>query len=681
MSKNLNNETPKSIKSYKIEKETYKLLNTVLYTATNTDINEKVLIHIFPKEQLKSSVHEVSFMNNQVFLMKLLNHKNILKLYEIIETKTHSFLVYEYFNGVKLSDYISKKKKLDEEEAITIFKEILSALIYIHGMYICDLNLSSNNIIIDTNNNIKICDFKYGHFYSTKEKSKPRFIGDHPFLSPELHSKKNYNPELADMWSSGVILYHMLTGNLPFNPKKGLDMIRSIIKVEYTIPSFIADNLIILIKGLMEKDEEKRLKLNDIFNQQYFKEKNITKKELIKGLNVLSMKYPIDPKVLNICTNNLGMDSEKLVKYLENNKFTPYTSIFNQIVTKLKNNGIKTINDLSSDIFLEYINDPNNFLKEDQQINNIQNYLKKEEDVTKNAKDVAAILLNNQNEISKGLEDLKRQFIAAKRGHNPRKRQKSFNYGVVKNKRLDKFDMDDKSNNTKKLNIKAVKRNTLIVTDVRAFNIKEEKNTAKKRDSKAGARLNININNNKNEEKKIIEPIKEEEEKDKDKVGEGKKNELNQISEKSVDSTNKDEKIETPQQRPTTASSQIGGVIRKKKESPNKKKVNNTNYNSNNNAINQLHAVKLNKVSINDKKPKKNETNEELEKKANYLKMIKGELKKPDKNYGNYATEPTPNLTRKSDVRPTGIKGLREIFEASIRKQNEKKKIPGKKYI
>ena len=109
--------------------------------------------------------------------------------------------------------------------------------------------------------------------------------------------------------------------------------------------------------------------------------------------------------------------------------------------------------------------------------------------------------------------------------------------------------------------------------------------------------------------------------------------------------------------------------------------MNNTNYNSNNNAINQLHAVKLNKVSINDKKPKKNEINEELEKKANYLKMIKGELKKPDKNYGNYATEPTPNLTRKSDVRPTGIKGLREIFEASIRKQNEKKKIPGKKYI
>ena len=133
MTKNINNEIPESIKSYKIEKETYKLLNTVLHTATNTEINEKVLIHVFQKEILKSRANEISFMNNQVFLMKILNHKNILKLYEIIETKTHAFIVYEYFNGVKLSDYISKKKKLNEEESMTIFKEILSVLLYIHG--------------------------------------------------------------------------------------------------------------------------------------------------------------------------------------------------------------------------------------------------------------------------------------------------------------------------------------------------------------------------------------------------------------------------------------------------------------------------------------------------------------------------------------------------------------------
>lgn len=106
-------EIPPSIKSYKIEKEAYKLSNLTLYNGLNTDINEKVLIHVFPKETIKSHANEVTFMNNHVYLMKLLNHKNILKLYEIIETKTHAFLIYEYFEGEKLSDYISKKKEID----------------------------------------------------------------------------------------------------------------------------------------------------------------------------------------------------------------------------------------------------------------------------------------------------------------------------------------------------------------------------------------------------------------------------------------------------------------------------------------------------------------------------------------------------------------------------------------
>ena len=138
---NLDNEIPKSIKSYKIEKLTYKLLGIDLYTATNTDINEKVLIHIFTKEEIKSKANEVTFMNNHVYLMKLLNHKNILKLYEIIETKKFAFLVFEYFEGVTLSDYISKKKKLTEDESLAIFKELLSALVYLHYMNVCNLNL------------------------------------------------------------------------------------------------------------------------------------------------------------------------------------------------------------------------------------------------------------------------------------------------------------------------------------------------------------------------------------------------------------------------------------------------------------------------------------------------------------------------------------------------------------
>ena len=503
MSKKINNEIPNSIKSYKIEKEAFKLSNMVLYTATNTDINEKVLIHIFPKEQIKSKANEVTFMNNHVYLMKLLNHKNILKLYEIIETKKFAFLVYEYFEGVKLSDFISKKKKLTEDESMEIFKELLSALTYLHDMYVCNLNINSNNIIIDTKKNIKLCDFKYGHFYSNKEKSRSTLIGEHFSACPELHSKKPYNPELADLWSTGVLLFEMVTGQLPFKSQKDLDLIRLIIKGNYTIPNSVSNNMKTLIKGLLEVKEDKRLKINDLLNQQLLKDKKITKASLTQGLNVLITKYPIDGTVLNICKNSFGLDVANLIKNLENNCFTPHTSLFKQIVTKLISKGIQTINDLCSNKFVAYLNDTKNNLKEEEQINNIHNYLKKEDEIKKNSQDVAAILLNNQNEISKGLEDLKHQYELAKKGIKPIKRNRSF--GNAKNKRRRTFQLDNNKdimntikklnnmannvngnnnnspNKKKNVNLLPVKRNTVCVPEINNFGLEQKLNKKKKK--------------------------------------------------------------------------------------------------------------------------------------------------------------------------------------------------------
>ncbi len=73
-----NNDIPETTKHHKIEKEKYKLWNMVLYSALNIDINEKVLIHIFPKEKIKTSINEVTFMNNHVFLIPPLSLRKII---------------------------------------------------------------------------------------------------------------------------------------------------------------------------------------------------------------------------------------------------------------------------------------------------------------------------------------------------------------------------------------------------------------------------------------------------------------------------------------------------------------------------------------------------------------------------------------------------------------------------
>ena len=164
---------------------------------------------------------------------------------------------------------------------------------------------------------------------------------------------------------------------------------------------------------------------------------------------------------------------------MENNKFNEITSLFKQIISKLTTKGIQNINDLSSNKFIAYIKDNKNLLKEEEQINNIQNYLKKEEEVKKQSEDIAAILLNNENEISKGLLDLKRQYDRAKRGIRPIKRTKSF--GNLKNKQKKIYEFEEKKNNEKNNNEnnkqdlkKVMKRNTAVYQDVSDFVLNKE---------------------------------------------------------------------------------------------------------------------------------------------------------------------------------------------------------------
>ena len=668
---------PDSIKSYKIEKkETYKLSNITLYTAINTYINEKVLIHIYPKEGLLTNPNEVTFMNNQIYLMKILNHKNILQLFEIIETRTHTFLIFEYFQGMKLSDYIIKKKKLSEDESLKIYKELLNALLYLKEMYICNLNLNSQNILIDSKNNIKICDFKFGHFYSPVDKSKAKLIGDHFSACPELHSKRPYNPELADMWSSGILLYQMITGTLPFKSQKDLELIRLIIRGDYLMPNSISNNMRNLIKGLLETKEEKRLKLNDVFNQQIIKEKKIIKNSLIPGLNILTTKYPIDDIVLNIFKNKLNIDEEILKQNLENNKFNEITSLFKQIVSKLKMKEIPIINDLSSNKFINYIKDNNNLLKEEEQINNIQNYLKKEEEVKKKSEDIAAILLNNLNEISKDLQDLKRQYDRAKRGIRPLKRMRSFGDTKAKKKKMFDFD-EEKKNKENDANTNNIKRNTAVFQN----KILNKENKQEKKPE---------IKNDKEEIPKLDDNIQKEEEKNIKDENNGQ-NQLNEIKEKEKINENEDKNIEILSKKinEEKTDKKIEQKFQEKiisSKSPAKKEEKKLIPEKKFNLKEQLNSVKLSKVpmknqieqkakkimmnkpEMNNIKPKMNLKKEDLEKELNLLKAKK-EIKNTNTKNINNNKDIKQNTQKKVEQKASGFKNLKEIFEQNMKRQ------------
>ena len=413
---------PNQIRSYKIEQELYTISNAHVYVGTNLNINEKVLIKIYEKKIIQENNAELSLINNEINSLKYCYHRNILKLYEFIESPNYIFLIMEYFNGKKLSDLINSKKKINEEETLKIYKQIIGVLFYIHEMNLAHVNLTSNNILVDNFNHIKIAEFKYSLFYSPKENPSSNYIGEIAFASPEIHEKKKFIPELVDGWSSGVILYQMLSGELPFKCDNPLNLVRIILKGEYDIPASINKDFKDLICNLLVVKEEKRYKLNDIINSNVFKNKRIYKALLTVGLNINIKKFPIDDNIINICQQNFNIDPKVLTKDIEENHFNPSTSLYKQIITKLSAKKIQSKGDLFSEKFLQYVNAKQK-ISDSQLEKNIESNMKKEEEFLKKTKGIENKISTNQKESLNHIDEIQEKFINYIKGLDEKKKE------------------------------------------------------------------------------------------------------------------------------------------------------------------------------------------------------------------------------------------------------------------
>ena len=266
-----NDDMPKEIKIYKIGKFLYSYRNFKIYAGTNSFTKEEVTIKTINKKYIQGNPKSLAFLNNDVLFTKILSHNNILRLLETYETPYYVFIIMENFKGEFLSSFMNRHKKLEESKALNIFSKIISAMVYIHNMKICHLNINLESILIDENddNLIKIYDFKYGQYYYTGFKTISDNLGTSMFTCPEMFSIDSYFPELADVWSCGIILCYLLTGEFPINPDKELDL-----EERYILPNNISKDLHSLLKKILEFDIDKRYKFNDILCSKYFSTHN-----------------------------------------------------------------------------------------------------------------------------------------------------------------------------------------------------------------------------------------------------------------------------------------------------------------------------------------------------------------------------------------------------------------------
>ena len=247
-----------------------------------------VAIKSFNKKSLSSNGDNMKKILSETDLMKKLNHPNVTKILEMFEDDGYILIAMEYINGGNLFSFVKKRRKLSEKTAKFLFRQIILGIKHIHSKRIVHRDIKLENILIDLNNNIKICDFGIGRILKNEKQMLYDKCGTPMYMAPEilLSSKtKGYEGFPVDIWSSGISLYIMLSGTLPFNLKNkdssdmssesnnnNIELQCNIINKEPKRIEKISDEARDLLRGLLNKNPKKRLTIEQILNHPWLNE-------------------------------------------------------------------------------------------------------------------------------------------------------------------------------------------------------------------------------------------------------------------------------------------------------------------------------------------------------------------------------------------------------------------------
>ncbi|CDW86406.1 protein kinase domain containing protein [Stylonychia lemnae] len=238
----------------------------------------------------------------------------------------------EYANGGELFDYIVKRKRLQDKEACKFYQQLLSGIEYLHKIKVCHRDLKPENLLLDENKNIKIVDFGLSNTYKVGETLKTA-CGSPCYAAPEMIAGKRYHGLNADIWSSGVILYAMACGYLPFEDPNTNKLYKKILSCDYLIPGFISAGCKDLIKKILNTDPNTRLKTHEIRSHEWYGQIQSVEME---GIIVGADPIPIIDDIKQLIDEGTFSfeDVENTEKYIKNNKHNPITATYYLLMKK-----------------------------------------------------------------------------------------------------------------------------------------------------------------------------------------------------------------------------------------------------------------------------------------------------------------------------------------------------------
>ena len=256
-----------------------------------------VAVKSLPKRDLDKEVECKRRVSQEMqILQHLTSHRNVVKLYDSFETTSHLCFVMELCAGGDLLSYVRRRKKLDEALAKYLFKQAAKSLAYCHKNLVLHRDIKLENLLIDEEGSIKLCDFGVSRQLKEPEELLSEQCGTPAYMAPEVHrAVGRIKGQPADVWSLGVCLYAMLVGMVPFRGKSIEELQQLIMKGEWEFPAS-ADGLSkhakSLVQGMLTKDPDSRMDITQVVKHPWLrgcpKKLKIFSQTELKKIKVLS---------------------------------------------------------------------------------------------------------------------------------------------------------------------------------------------------------------------------------------------------------------------------------------------------------------------------------------------------------------------------------------------------------
>uniref|UniRef100_A0A915LGK4 SNF-related serine/threonine-protein kinase n=1 Tax=Meloidogyne javanica TaxID=6303 RepID=A0A915LGK4_MELJA len=240
----------------------------------------KLARHVFTGEKVAAKVIDktrldpvsTSHMMQEVRCMKLVQHPNVVRLYEVIDTQTKLFLIlelgdYDMYEWVMRRGY--DKGGCKESDAQLYFSQIIQAINYCHKLHVVHRDLKPENVVFfERLGMVKLTDFGFSNLFTPGQQLQTS-CGSLAYSAPEILLGDCYDAPAVDVWSLGVILYMLVCGRLPFQESNDSETLTRILDCKFSFPEHVSVECKNLVSSMLVRDPSKRASLSEICQNKW----------------------------------------------------------------------------------------------------------------------------------------------------------------------------------------------------------------------------------------------------------------------------------------------------------------------------------------------------------------------------------------------------------------------------